>query len=163
MICSGRICDTLCVLVPFVQFLKSEKHPWGSVIFSNATGFSLLLKITILLFLFHTCLFYNCTNGTKSHKASHIRKKWWASFVRRDCIMIGSNIMGLALTLLEKSIFFKRQKTGTCNSYRYFLSWCPASKSVDWFLYVNGLCHERVTEWTELQEFLKCHYCVRLK
>ena len=130
MICSGRICDTLCVLVPFVQFLKSEKHPWGSVIFSNATGFSLLLKITILLFLFHTCLFYNCTNGTKSHKVSHIRKKWWASFVRRDCIMIGSNIMGLALTLLEKSIFFKRQKTGTCNSYRYFLSWFPAIISI---------------------------------
>ena len=28
----------LCHLVPFVQFKKREKHPWGSVTFSKVAG-----------------------------------------------------------------------------------------------------------------------------
>ena len=28
-------CDVLRDLVPFVQFIKREKHPWGSVTFSK--------------------------------------------------------------------------------------------------------------------------------
>ena len=39
--------------VPFVQFKKREKHPWGSVTFSKVAGFSRLqpaslLKVTLL-------------------------------------------------------------------------------------------------------------------
>ena len=40
----------LCNLVPFVQFIKREKHPWRSVAFSKVSGFS-LLKVTLL----HRC------------------------------------------------------------------------------------------------------------
>ena len=59
--------DPLHDLVPFVQFKKREKHPWGSVNFSKVAG---LLKLTLL----HGCLspFLNCSNGTKSHKAPHL-------------------------------------------------------------------------------------------
>ena len=41
-------CDALCDLVPFVQFLKCEKHPWRSV---ALTKVATLLKVT----LFHGC------------------------------------------------------------------------------------------------------------
>ena len=34
-------CGALRDLVPFVQFKRREKHPWTSVTFSNAAGFSL--------------------------------------------------------------------------------------------------------------------------
>ena len=43
------ICGTLRDLVPFVQFKKREKHPWGVF-----------------------CTFLNCTNSTKSCNASHM-------------------------------------------------------------------------------------------
>ena len=48
-------------LVPFVQYKKSEKHPWRSF----------TLKVTLL----HGCFsrFSSCTNGTKSRKASRIQ------------------------------------------------------------------------------------------
>ena len=36
-------CDSLCDLVPFVQFKKREKYPWRSVTFTKT-----LLKITLL-------------------------------------------------------------------------------------------------------------------
>ena len=39
----NSICDILCDLVPFVQFKKRKKHPWRSVNFSKAAGFSLQL------------------------------------------------------------------------------------------------------------------------
>ena len=39
----SRICDALRDLVPFVQFKKREKHPWGSVNFNKVAGFSLQL------------------------------------------------------------------------------------------------------------------------
>ena len=62
MIIYGALRD----LVPFVQFKKREKYLWRSVTFS-------LLKITLL----HECFlcFVNCTNGIKSRKASHVRKR----------------------------------------------------------------------------------------
>ena len=46
-------------LVPFVQFIKHEKHPWRSVT---------LNKVTLL----HGCFsrFLNCTNSAKSRNAS---------------------------------------------------------------------------------------------
>ena len=49
------ISDALRDLVSFIQFKKREKHP---------------LKVTLL----HGCFshFLNCTNGTKSRKASHL-------------------------------------------------------------------------------------------
>ena len=34
------ICDALRDLVPFVQFKKSEQHPWRSVTFSEASNFT---------------------------------------------------------------------------------------------------------------------------
>ena len=40
---SGRICDTLGGLVPFVLSKKREKHPWRSIDFSKVAGFSLQL------------------------------------------------------------------------------------------------------------------------
>ena len=87
------LCVALCDLVPFVQFKKLEKHSWSSVIFREATGLVqfkkresthggvLLLvklqveacnftKITTPPWMFSR--FLNCTNGTKSRKASHI-------------------------------------------------------------------------------------------
>ena len=36
-------CDALRDLLPFVQFMKLEKHPWTSVTFSKVAGFSLQL------------------------------------------------------------------------------------------------------------------------
>ena len=52
------ICDALRDLVAFVQFKKREKHLWRSVTFSKVSG----------------CFsrFLNCTNATKSSKASHL-------------------------------------------------------------------------------------------
>ena len=57
-----NICDALRDLVPFAQFKKREKHPLRSA--------TLVLKVTLL----HGCFsrFLNCTNCTKSRKASHI-------------------------------------------------------------------------------------------
>ena len=40
------ICNALRDLVPFVQFKKCEKHPWGSVNFSKVAG---LQRITYAL------------------------------------------------------------------------------------------------------------------
>ena len=55
-------CDALRDLVPFGQFKKREKHPWRSVTFKT---------------LLHGCFcfsrFLNCTDGSKSRKASQIR------------------------------------------------------------------------------------------
>ena len=58
-------CDSLCDLVPFVQFKKCEKYPWRSVTFTIT-----LLKITLL----QVCLlcFLNHTNGSKSCNASQL-------------------------------------------------------------------------------------------
>ena len=47
-------------LIPFVQFKKREKHLWRSVT---------LVKLQVLVF---SCVFLNCTNGTKSLSASQI-------------------------------------------------------------------------------------------
>ena len=63
------ICGALCDLVPFLQFKKCEKHPWRSVNFSKVAGFS--LKLTFLHGCFSRIL--NCTNGTKSRNAPHIK------------------------------------------------------------------------------------------
>ena len=59
-------------MVSFVQFKKREKHSWKSVNFSKVAGLrpATLLKAALL----HECFsrFLNCTNDTKSRKASHI-------------------------------------------------------------------------------------------
>ena len=57
-------CDALRDLVPFVQFKKQEKQQWRRVNFSK-------VSVTLL----HECffLFLNCTNGTKSRNASHVK------------------------------------------------------------------------------------------
>ena len=49
-------------LVPFAKFKKREKHPWRCVTFS---------KIETPSWVFFT-VFFNCTNGTKSRKASEM-------------------------------------------------------------------------------------------
>ena len=54
-------------LVPFEQFLKSEKQPWRSVTFSKVASW---LKVTLLYGCFSR--FLNCANGTKLRKASHL-------------------------------------------------------------------------------------------
>ena len=58
-------------MVSFVQFKKREKHSWKSVNFSKVAGLrpATLLKAALL----HEC-FLNCTNDTKSRKASHMQK-----------------------------------------------------------------------------------------
>ena len=60
------------ILVPVMQFKKREKRPWSSITFGKVACFSVRLKVTLL----HGCFsrFLNCTNGTKSHKVSHIRE-----------------------------------------------------------------------------------------
>ena len=57
-----QIWDASRNLVLFVQFKECEKHPWRSVTFS--------LKVKLL----HGCFpsFLNCTDGSKSCKASHL-------------------------------------------------------------------------------------------
>ena len=55
--------DALHDLLPLVQFKKLEKHPWRWVTCSNFS------KNNTSPWLFFT--FLNCTNDTKSHKASH--------------------------------------------------------------------------------------------
>ena len=69
---STNICDALCDLVTFLKFKKREKDPWRSVTFSKFAGLkpTTLLKVTLLNGQFSR--FLNCTNGTKSFKASHI-------------------------------------------------------------------------------------------
>ena len=49
---------------------KREKHPWRSVEWRSKVAGLGLLKVTLL----YGCIpcFLNCTNGTKSHKASHV-------------------------------------------------------------------------------------------
>ena len=37
---SGRICDVLRNLVPFVHFRKHEKHPWRTVTFNKVVDFT---------------------------------------------------------------------------------------------------------------------------
>ena len=54
---SSNISDALRDLIPLVQFKTREKHPWRRVTFIKVAGFSFVL---------------NCTNGTKSHNASHM-------------------------------------------------------------------------------------------
>ena len=51
----SNICDTLPVLVPFVQFKTHENHQWRSVTFSKVARY------------------LNCTNCTKSLKTSHLK------------------------------------------------------------------------------------------
>ena len=69
------ICSALRNLVRFVHFKKHEKHRWRSVSFSKVAGCrpkpATLLKLTLLHGSFSR--FINCTNGTKSPNASHIR------------------------------------------------------------------------------------------
>ena len=57
-------------LVPFVQFKKRKKQPWRSVWWSCRLKPADLLTVTLL----HGCFlrYLNCTNSTKSRKASHI-------------------------------------------------------------------------------------------
>ena len=65
-----ELCDALRNLVPFVQFKKHEKHLLRSATFSKAaSSLQLYLNVTLL----HGCFsrHQNCTNGTKSCKASH--------------------------------------------------------------------------------------------
>ena len=65
---SCQINNALDNLVPFVQFKKREKHPWGSVTLVKFR--QTLLKLTLR----HGCFsrFVHCTNDNKSHKASQI-------------------------------------------------------------------------------------------
>ena len=44
-----HICDALRDLVTFIQFKQLEKHPWWSVTFSKAAGFSLQLYSGLIL------------------------------------------------------------------------------------------------------------------
>ena len=56
--------DVLCHLVPFVQFKKRENTNGGVLL--------LALKVTLHHGWFSLSRFFNCTNGIKSRKASHI-------------------------------------------------------------------------------------------
>ena len=67
------MCDAFRDLIPIVQFKKRKEHPWTSVTFSKllvASKVVALLKVSLL----HGCFscFLNCTNCTKSCKASHV-------------------------------------------------------------------------------------------
>ena len=55
------------IFVLFVQFKEHDKHPWGSVLSVEACNFT---KSSSLPWCFSRSL--NCTNSTKSCKASHI-------------------------------------------------------------------------------------------
>ena len=62
------ICGALRDLLPFVQFIKREKHPWRSVTFSTvACNFT---KSNIPPWMFSS--FLNCAHSTKSRNAPHI-------------------------------------------------------------------------------------------
>ena len=69
MRCQNLIYDALRDLVPSAQFAKSENIHGGVLLLVKLQA-ATLLKTTHL----HGCFsrFLNCTNGTKSRKASHI-------------------------------------------------------------------------------------------
>ena len=58
-------CDLLRDLIPFTQFKKRKKHPWSSA----ACNFN---KSSTPSWVFSR--FLNCTDGTRSRKASHLVK-----------------------------------------------------------------------------------------
>ena len=57
-------------MLPLVQLKKREKHAWRNATFNKVAGFTTLTLI-------HGCFsrLLNCTNGTKSRKASHMVTK----------------------------------------------------------------------------------------
>ena len=69
------ICDALHDLVPSVQFLKSEKHPWRNVTFRKVAGLACnFTKSNTPPWVFPR--FLNCTNVTKPRKTSHVVKTY---------------------------------------------------------------------------------------
>ena len=70
----ASVCDASFVLVPYVQLKKREKHPERSFAAFNFTATPL-----------HGCFFtfLNCSNCTKSRKASHLLFKlnWMTKFL----------------------------------------------------------------------------------
>ena len=56
-----------------MQFKTHEKHPQWSVTFSKVAGNSTKSSTPLCVF-FCNGHFSNCTNGIKSHKASHMMK-----------------------------------------------------------------------------------------
>ena len=66
-----EIWDALCDLTSFVQFKKGNKPPWKTFTFSKFADYlAALLKLTPPGVCFSR--FLNCTNGTKSCKASQV-------------------------------------------------------------------------------------------
>ena len=63
------IVDALRNLVPFAQFKKRENIHGGVLLLVKLQA--TLLKVTLLIGCFSR--FLNCTNGTKSRNASHIK------------------------------------------------------------------------------------------
>ena len=90
-------CDALRDLVPFVQFKKREMHPWMSFTFSKVTGFYNFTQTNTPPWVFYT--FLNCTNGSKSLKASHIYLNWNSHKKR-----------GILKTLVENQLTFTYSK-----------------------------------------------------
>ena len=82
------ICDSLCNLVPFVQFKKREKHPWRKVTFIKVAGN--FTKSSNPPWVFSR--FLNCTNGTKSCNTSHLCSQQWppVSKLTHYCCTINS-------------------------------------------------------------------------
>ena len=84
-----NICDALRYLVPFAQFKKRKKHPWRSDTFNKV---AITKSIT-------PPRFQNCTNGTKSHSASHFKIISQYVFLQKWQV-ISSNQKGLPIMLL---------------------------------------------------------------
>ena len=121
-------CDALRDLVPFVQFKKRENTHGGVVIlvklqastcnftksntppwvlsrFLNCTRPITSLKITLL----HECFssFLNCTNGTKSHKATHREVRRVSLWGRKNVLQSQLNVFHNIHTWLSFA-FWKR-------------------------------------------------------
>ena len=54
----GIKCDTLRDLVPFVQIKKREKHPWGSVTFSEVASCKRNTPPWVFFMFFKLCKWY---------------------------------------------------------------------------------------------------------
>ena len=95
------ICGALGDLVPFVQFEKTEKHPWRSVNFSKVA----VLKLTHLHGRFSR--FLNCRNGTKSRNVPHLTEAYQNQVNLVLCIF-GSDLKDLKLYIRVRSVSLEK-------------------------------------------------------
>ena len=107
----------MCDLVPFAQFKKRDKHWWRTVTFSKVAGWGVLEKCNN----FSTNLSVKLTNYSMQPK--HLKPKPYLHWFAINSYLIIS---------WRRSLSYRDQSTGLL------------FKSMNWFLFDRGPCHERI-------------------